>query len=254
MCINDLYTTGAHPLFFLDYYASGKLSKDQFKEVLSSIKKGLEIASCPLMGGETAELPGLYQGSHFDLAGFVVGVVDEENLINPSLVKKTDILYALPSSGFHSNGYSLLRKWLKDKPALHTKENLDFLLTPTRIYPEILTLLKKLPRNTIHGIAHITGGGISGNLPRVLPKDLDAAIKLNDLPTPPIMKKFIEGAGFSVADVEPTFNLGCGMILSVASENIMAFEKESDALQLSAKRIGYLKENLNSGEAKVIYE
>ena len=129
MCLNDLYTIGATPLFFLDYFATGVLQQDQFKQVMSGLKDALKQTACPLVGGETAELPGLYEKGHFDMAGFVVGVCDKANLRNLTLVKENDVLIALPSSGFHSNGYSLIRKWVKENDELNQPEILEYLLS-----------------------------------------------------------------------------------------------------------------------------
>ena len=171
MCINDLYTSGAKPLFFLDYYATSNLDSSQFKRVLTSIKNALAEAECSLLGGETAELPGLYHHNHFDLAGFVVGVVDKEKRMSPSATREGDALYALPSSGFHSNGYSLLRKFLKEKPKLVNNELITRLLLPTRIYWEVPKFLQSLAQKSAMQL-HITGSGISGNLKEFFQRDL----------------------------------------------------------------------------------
>lgn len=217
MCINDIYTLGAHPLFFIDYFATGKLDDNQFKSILSGIKKGLKGTGAALIGGETAELPGLYQHGHFDLAGFIVGVVDGEKIPKPESIKAGDTLIALHSNGFHSNGYSLVRKWLKEtkNPSNELVQNL---LNPTVIYHQVPKAIEALGIEKIHGISNITGGGISGNLVRVMPENVTAQIEKDKLPVPKWMKEFIESHTTDILDVETSFNLGCGMVLSVRED------------------------------------
>ena len=206
MCVNDLYTMGARPLFFLDYYATGAIDENQFKDVVSGIKGALSACEAILIGGETAEMPGLYDKGHFDLAGFIVGCVDENKLLGPHRVENNDILYALESSGFHSNGYSLVRKWVSEnKP---TQEVIDKLLAPTKLYFEIPKLVETLGVDKIHSAANITGGGITGNLPRVMPKGSNCEINFDEIPTQKWVKDFIESNGAKLMDVETTFNLG----------------------------------------------
>lgn len=239
MCANDLYTIGATPLFFLDYYATGSLSEDQFKRVLTSIKSACKTCGMALMGGETAEMPGLYEKGHFDLAGFVVGVVDEEERLGAHRTREGDVLIAWESSGFHSNGYSLIRRWLEKNPKLSTPESIDRLMTPTKLYPEVVTLAKEFKQD-LHAMANITGGGISGNLPRVIADGLRCDIRMKDLPILPWMKEFILSSGSSLQEVEPVFNLGAGMIAVVDAKSEQAFLKSSDALGLRPKVIGTL--------------
>ena len=250
MCVNDLYTVGGRPMFFLDYYATGALDEDQFKSVLAGIKKGCAQSGALLLGGETAEMPGLYAKGHFDLAGFVVGAVDGKALLGPQHVKAGDRLFALPSSGLHSNGYSLVRHWLKDsgKP---DQALLDHLMQPTRIYHELPELVDKLGITSIHAVANITGGGISGNLPRVMPDGTDAHINVADLPTPPWMRTFIESHQATALAQEGVFNLGCGMIAIVAPEAAAAFTLAARALQLDVQPIGDVQ--AGSGPAKVVF-
>lgn len=224
MCVNDLYTTGGSPLFFLDYYATGTLDSTQFKEVLTGIKKALSLCKTTLLGGETAELPGLYQKGHFDLAGFLVGIVDEDALLEPHTIKAGDLLYALPSSGFHSNGYSLIRKMIKDHDLSGDQELMAKLLAPTRIYSELQELASQLKTTGVKSIAHITGGGISGNLPRVLTKNLQATISKKSLKTPSWMLAFMEKCNLHFDSVEPVFNMGVGMIMTVDSTQKEQFE------------------------------
>lgn len=248
MCVNDLYTVGGRPLFFLDYYATGVLDEAQFKSVLQGIRAALKQCDTALLGGETAELPGLYAKGHFDLAGFVVGMVDGAKRLRPELVKTGDVLIALESSGFHSNGYSLLRKWLKEKstPAQRVKA-----LTPTRIYHELPAIHLAMPEGVIHALANITGGGISGNLPRVLPNDCVALINPESLPTPDWMKEIFRDHDASFSAVESVFNMGAGMVAAVDSRHAEQFVEECLKRSLNAVRIGIIESG--AGEAVVRY-
>lgn len=236
MCVNDLYTIGGRPLFFLDYYATGSLDENQFKSVLTGIRLGCQQSNAVLLGGETAEMPGLYQKGHFDLAGFVIGVVDGKKMLRPELVEVGDRLFSLPSSGLHSNGYSLVRKWLKEKPV--DQAMLRNLLLPTKIYHEVPELLDALGTDVLHAAANITGGGISGNLPRVIPQHMNCEIATAKIQTPEWMLKFIEGNGQSVISQEAVFNLGCGMILSVSNKHADRFLAASHKMDLKAYEIG----------------
>lgn len=251
MCVNDLYTVGGRPLFFLDYYATGILDDAQFKAVLSGIRKALKQCDTALLGGETAELPGLYEKGHFDLAGFVVGVVDGAKRLQPEMVKEGDVLIALESSGFHSNGYSLLRKWLKDKPnALHR----TMALTPTRIYHELPSIHQVMPEGSIHALANITGGGISGNLPRVLPRGVIADVDPDQLPTPDWMKAIFAEHDASFESIEGVFNMGAGMIAAIDKDRANQFIDECRNRSLKAVRIGDIQINKESqAEAFVRY-
>lgn len=238
MCINDLYTSGAKPLFFLDYYATSKLDSGQFKRVLTSIRKALFEARCALVEGETAELPGLYHHNHFDLAGFVVGVVDKEKRMSPQATQESDILYALPSNGFHSNGYSLLRTYLAEKPSIVDSELIKNLLRPTKIYHQIPELFAKLGPDVCHSASHITGGGILGNVNRILPSGLAAEISFDSLRTPQWMKNFLHHFTDDLQSFASVFNLGCGMIMAVKKEEQKTFEHEASALGLEAFNVG----------------
>ena len=239
MCAGDLFTVGARPLGFLDYYATSKLDQAHFKAVLTGILSALKLCGCSLAGGETAQMPGLYQANHIDLAGFMYGVVDSTMALGAHKVVSGDLLYALPSSGFHANGYSLIRKWLAEAAEPPDADLLDRLLTPTQLYPEITYLVQTLADNTLHSCAHITGGGISGNLPRVLPAGAMAHIDLSALRVPPWMVKFIEGYGQKPwRTFENVFNLGCGMILVVDSQTKERFERPMSELGLPYYLIG----------------
>lgn len=218
MCVNDIYTLGARALFFIDYYATGALDETQFQQVLTGINKGLAQAGCPLIGGETAELPGLYEKGHFDLAGFVVGAVDGAKMPKPEKVQPGDVLIGLESNGFHSNGFSLIRNWLDAGKVTVDQSLVDNLLKPTTIYAGLADAFTKLGPEVLRACAHITGGGISGNLVRVLPKGVEAKVQLSALPTQPWVKDFILANVPSLLDVENSFNLGCGMVLAVAKE------------------------------------
>lgn len=239
MCVNDLYTVGASPLFFLDYYATGSLNQNQFKEVLSSIQASCKTCDMALLGGETAEMPGLYEKGHFDLAGFVVGAVDGDQRLGPHRVKAGDQLVAFEATGFHSNGYSLVRKWLKETPR---PDLVSPLMAPTKLYSEIPDLFLKHPE-TFHALANITGGGISGNLPRVMPKDTLAEISFDKLPTPAWMRDFILSHVLSLKDVEEVFNLGAGMIAVVDANACAKFLQDASEMGLKPHVIGSVKES-----------
>lgn len=221
MCVNDIIVQGAEPLFFLDYFATGKLNIETATDVISGIGQGCELAGAALVGGETAEMPGMYQGDDYDLAGFCVGIVEKSNIIDGRLVKAGDILLGLASSGPHSNGYSLIRKIIDraDIPLsdlLEEKSLAKHLLAPTRIYVKsLLQLFEYVP---VHALAHITGGGITENLPRVLPDNLQADIDLSAWEWPAIFD-WLQSQG-QVTDDEmlKTFNCGIGMILCIAPE------------------------------------
>jgi phosphoribosylformylglycinamidine cyclo-ligase len=235
MCVNDLYCVGAKPLFFLDYYATGELKDLDFKAVLGSIQSALKICHCELLGGETAEMPGLYAKGHFDLAGFVVGIVETEKKLGPHRVKEDDVLIALQSSGFHSNGYSLIRHWIKnDKIAFQSE-----LLNPTTIYSKIEPMFEH-----IHAAAHITGGGIPGNLIRVLPEGLTAHIDWSNIRCPEWMSAFLPQEEYE--DLKSVFNLGVGMILVCPPEKVNLVLEKLHCY--GAYKLG----NLKSGKREVV--
>ncbi len=222
MCVNDIIVQGAEPLFFLDYFATGKLEVDVAAAVVEGIGKGCEMAGAALVGGETAEMPGMYGDGEYDLAGFCVGIVDKSDILDGSKVKAGDKLIGIASSGPHSNGYSLIRKII-EKNNVSLRETLDgktlgeTLLEPTRIYVKpLLTLFQTVP---VHALAHITGGGITENLPRVLPDGLSAEIKLSSWELPGIFQWLQQQGNVSQADMLTTFNCGIGMIVCVAGED-----------------------------------
>ena len=228
MCVNDIVVQGAEPLFFLDYFATGKLDVASAAAVIEGIGQGCELAGAALVGGETAEMPGMYSEVEYDLAGFCVGIVEKDQIIDGSQVKVGDKLIGLASSGPHSNGYSLIRK-IVEQSGFSLEDKVDgqplgeTLLTPTKIYVKsLLNLFKAVP---VHALAHITGGGITENLPRVLANDLAANINLSAWQMPSIFQWLQEQGQVSLADMLVTFNCGVGMIICVAPEN------EAEALQ-----------------------
>lgn len=218
MCSNDIAVVGAEPLFFLDYYATGKLNVDVAAAVVTGIGKGCELAGAALVGGETAEMPGMYEGEDYDLAGFCVGVVERALLIDGSKVEAGDTLLALPSSGPHSNGYSLIRKVLErtgdDTQQVCGDKTLgEALLAPTTIYNRPLLALQQ--QLEIRAMAHITGGGILENLPRVLPAGLGAVIHRDSWQLPPVFEWLQRGGNIADTEMMRTFNCGIGMIIVV---------------------------------------
>lgn len=222
MCVNDIIVQGAEPLFFLDYFATGKLDVDTAAAVIEGIGKGCELAGAALVGGETAEMPGMYADGEYDLAGFCVGIVEKSQIIDGSKVSAGDKLIGIASTGPHSNGYSLVRKILAHSGAALSDPFEDStlgkaLLKPTRIYVKsLLSLIEQVP---VHALAHITGGGITENLPRVLPKDITARINLNAWKFPTIFQWLQSQGNVSQADMLTTFNCGVGMIVVVPAEH-----------------------------------
>ena len=222
MCVNDLIVQGAEPLFFLDYYATGALNIDAATDVVKGIADGCELSGCALTGGETAEMPGMYEGGDYDLAGFCVGIVDKDQVIDGSKVSENDVLIGLASSGPHSNGYSLIRKIIEVSNAdlnsdFHGKTLGETLLTPTRIYVKsLLALMKQIE---IKALAHITGGGLPENLPRVLPDDMMAEIDSSSWNWPPVFKWLQESGDVNQFEMYRTFNCGIGMVLVVSASD-----------------------------------
>ncbi len=222
MCVNDILTCGAEPLFFLDYYATGKLKIDNAQAVIEGIAEGCRQSGCALIGGETAEMPGLYDQDEYDLAGFTVGVVEREQLINGSQIKAGHVVLGLESSGPHSNGYSLIRKVLDqsgDSPSTPLGEGTlgDALLAPTRIY--VKTLLAIIEQYPVDGLAHITGGGISENITRVIPDELGLEIDLSAWQFPAVFQWLQTRGGIEEQEMLRTFNCGIGMVLLVAEDS-----------------------------------
>jgi len=223
MCVNDLIVAGAEPLYFLDYYATGKLSLNMAEAVISGIGEGCQQAGCALVGGETAEMPGMYEGDDYDLAGFCVGVVEKCKIIDGSKVAAGDVLIGLTASGPHSNGYSLIRKIIEVSGAdlskdFHGTPLGETLLTPTRIY--VKSLLALLAKVDVHALAHITGGGLLENLPRVMPAGTCAIIDSSSWQRPPVFDWLQENGNVTDEEMYRTFNCGVGMVLCVAKADV----------------------------------
>ena len=222
MCVNDSIVQGAEPLFFLDYFATGKLEVGVAQQVIEGIAKGCEMAGCALIGGETAEMPGMYAAGDYDLAGFTVGAVERDEILTGENIKEGDVVLGLPSSGVHSNGYSLVRKlfastqgYSYETPAPFEagKTMGDVLLAPTRIY--VKPMLKAIKAGGVKGMAHITGGGLSENIPRVLPSNVAVRIDAKSWPRPGIFGWLAKAGNMDAADMARTFNCGLGMVVIV---------------------------------------
>jgi phosphoribosylformylglycinamidine cyclo-ligase len=234
MSVNDILVQGAEPLFFLDYFACGKLEVGVAAQVIQGIAQGCEQAGCALVGGETAEMPGMYPAGEYDLAGFAVGCVEKANIIDGSLIQAGDVLLGLASSGAHSNGYSLVRKLISlsgiDMNAdFHGKPFREVVMAPTRIYVKpILALLEKI---SVKGMAHITGGGITENVPRVMPAGLTAEVQRNSWQMPPLFRWMQETGNIADSEMYKTFNCGIGMVIIVDA-------KDADAAQAFLRQQG----------------
>ena len=224
MCVNDVIVQGAKPIIFLDYISIDKINLAKLKKIINGIKKGCEISGCSLVGGETAEMPGTYSKNKFDIAGFSLGIVESKKLLKKNNIKENDIIMAIPSNGIHSNGFSMIRNIL-NRNKININKNLFLkkeLLKPTKIYvTEILNLLRK---NLIHGCAHITGGGLPGNLIRIIPKNVCANIFLNKIKIKPIFK-WIKSKGVSDFEMLKTFNCGIGFCIITKKRNISKIKK-----------------------------
>ena len=227
MCVNDLLVCGAEPLFFLDYYATGKLEVDTAADVVTGIGEGCKQSNCALIGGETAEMPGMYQDEDYDLAGFCVGVVEESEVITGDNVAEGDVLIGIASSGAHSNGYSLIRKVIEvsgvdianSDQTLDGKPIADALMAPTKIYVKsIQALQKQLGNSKLHAMSHITGGGFTENLPRVLPENLAAKIDTNSWEMPELFNWLQQHGNIEQSEMYRTFNCGVGFVVVVPAE------------------------------------
>ncbi|SDU13254.1 phosphoribosylformylglycinamidine cyclo-ligase [Stappia sp. ES.058] len=258
MCVNDLVVQGAEPLFFLDYYACGALDIETATAVVAGIAEGCRRAGCALIGGETAEMPGMYGDKDYDLAGFAVGAAERGNLLPRGNAMVGDVLLALGSSGVHSNGYSLVRKiversgldWSADAPFAHGTSLGEALMTPTRIYVKpLLAALKAGPG--IKALAHITGGGLPENLPRVLPETLAARIDLNALSVPPVFGWLASTGGVAQSEMLRTFNCGVGMVVAVSADSADAVAEVLRGEGETVIRIGTLEPRTAGGEAVI---
>jgi phosphoribosylformylglycinamidine cyclo-ligase len=253
MSVNDILVSGAEPLFFLDYFATGSLDARKAARVIRGIARGCRMAGCALIGGETAEMPGLYGRGEYDLAGFAVGVVDRSRIIDGSRIRPGDSVIGLASSGLHSNGYSLARKvifetlglGLGDRPPGLRKDVGKTLLTPTRIYvKEVLRLIRRFD---VLGMAHITGGGFTDNVPRVLPRGLKAVIRTGSWPMPGVFELIRSGGRIEDSEMLRTFNCGIGMVLVVRPKDSVPLMGASKALGLAAYDIGAIEEKMGRG-------
>jgi phosphoribosylformylglycinamidine cyclo-ligase len=253
MCANDVVVQGAEPLFFLDYYATGKLQVDVAEAVIGGIAEGCHQAGAALVGGETAEMPGIYSGEDYDLAGFCVGVVEKSAIIDGTRIKPGDAVVGLASSGPHSNGYSLIRKLIEVAQAntdtvLEGRTLFDRLLTPTRIYVKpLLELIRTVP---VQGLAHITGGGITDNLPRVIPDAVAARIDLARI-RPPAVFGWLAGHGIAEGEMLRTFNCGVGMVAVVAPADAKRVTAALAAEGETVFEIGRIEPRAAKGDAVV---
>jgi phosphoribosylformylglycinamidine cyclo-ligase len=254
MSVNDILVQGAEPLFFLDYFACGRLDVPAATDVIKGIAQGCEQAGCALIGGETAEMPGMYPDGEYDLAGFAVGAVEKSQIITGLSIAPGDVVLGLASSGAHSNGYSLVRKIIeRAKPDLnadfHGRKLADVLMAPTRIYVKpLLALIKALP---VKGMAHITGGGLVENVPRVLPEGVTAELHKSAWPRPPLFDWLQKEGGVADAEMHRVFNCGIGMIMVVAERDATAALAMLAAAGETAYRIGSIRAR-GAGEAQTI--
>jgi phosphoribosylformylglycinamidine cyclo-ligase len=245
MSVNDVLVQGAEPLFFLDYFACGRLERQTAAEVVKGIARGCEAAGCALIGGETAEMPGMYPEGEYDLAGFCVGVVEHERIIDGRSISPGDAILGLASSGPHSNGYSLIRKILQRDP----RPPFD-LLEPTRIYVKpVLGLLESVP---VKGLAHITGGGITGNVPRVLPPGTQAVINKRSWPRPPVFQWLQQTGGVAEDEMFRVFNCGIGMAVIVGAAQAKAAAQNLRACGETVYEIGTIEKSSGEPEALIV--
>lgn len=249
MCVNDIIVQGAEPLFFLDYLACGKVEPAKIEAIVKGISDGCVQSGCALIGGETAEMPGMYQGDEYDIAGFTVGIVDKKKMIDGSTIAPGDVVLGLASSGIHSNGFSLVRKLLLEKcgyslndtlPELGGKGLGEVILEPTRIY--VKPVLELINRVTVKGMAHITGGGFIENIPRVLPEGVNVNVEYGSWPIQPIFKLMQEKGGITNRDMFTTFNMGVGMVVVVPAEQAEEALRIAAELGEEAYRIGTVTE------------
>jgi phosphoribosylformylglycinamidine cyclo-ligase len=257
-CVNDILVQGAEPLFFLDYLAMGKLDANVVEQIVDGMSRSCRKAGCALIGGETAEMPGFYPPGEYDLAGFIVGVVEKKKLLTGKAVKPGDTLLALPSAGLHTNGYSLARKLVFDvaklKPDTYVAEVGNKiaaeLLKPHVCYAPALKSL--IARGWVSGLAHITGGGIPGNLPRVLPSGVKAIIDLDAWPVPPIFKYLAKLGEIDSDELLQSFNMGVGMIVIVPAAHVKETEADLKRRREKFFRIGRIEKG-DTGKARLVY-
>jgi len=253
MCVNDVITTGARPLFFLDYFATGKLSVDVGEAVVRGVAEGCRQAGCALIGGETAELPGMYAEGEYDLAGFAVGVVERAKILDGKRARAGDAVIGVASSGLHSNGYSLARRVLEREMGLAMSDRVaelgatvgEALLRPTRIYAASVAALLGACGEEVHALSHITGGGLPGNVPRVLPEGLGARLDLASWERPAVFRVIAAGGPVEEAEMRRTFNLGVGLVAVVARD---AADRAVAALSAAGERAWVAGEVVEVGD------
>jgi phosphoribosylformylglycinamidine cyclo-ligase len=254
MSVNDILVQGAEPLFFLDYFACGKLEVGVAAQVIKGIAEGCEQSGCALVGGETAEMPGMYPAGEYDLAGFAVGCADKSKLIDGTTIAAGDVVLGLASSGAHSNGYSLIRKLIEKsgidfESDFHGRKFKDVVMEPTRIY--VKSLLKLIEALPVKGMAHITGGGITENIPRVLPAGLTAEIRADGWQLPPLFQWLQAQGNIVPSELYKTFNCGIGMAVIVAKEHVAQAKQLLEASGETVFEIGHIRAQ-NAGEAPTI--
>jgi len=254
MSVNDILVQGAEPLFFLDYFACGKLEVGVAAQVIKGIAEGCEQSGCALVGGETAEMPGMYPAGEYDLAGFAVGCADKSKLIDGTTIAAGDVVLGLASSGAHSNGYSLIRKLIEKsgidfESDFHGRKFKDVVMEPTRIY--VKSLLKLIEALPVKGMAHITGGGITENIPRVLPAGLTAEIRADGWQLPPLFQWLQAQGNIVPSELYKTFNCGIGMAVIVAKEHVAQAKQLLESSGETVFEIGHIRAQ-NAGEAPTV--
>jgi len=258
MCVNDIITVGARPLFFLDYFGTGQLDVDQGAQVVAGIAEGCLQAGCALLGGETAELPGFYARGEYDLAGFAVGIVERDQILDGTAVREGDVLLGVASSGLHSNGFSLARKVLLEHAGFSLSAKLDglsgplgkVLLEPTRIYAKAVATA--LETGAVHALSHITGGGLPGNVPRVLPESVAARFDTSAWPLPPIFPLIQREGAVERAEMFRTFNMGLGLVVAVAPD---AADQVAEAMRATGESVYRVGEIVaREGDAVILAE
>lgn len=257
MSVNDILVQGATPLFFLDYIAVGKLIPEQVATIVRGIAEACEESGCALLGGETAEMAGFYGDGDYDVAGFAVGIVDKPRLLTGENIKAGDVLLGLPSTGVHSNGFSLVRKIVFDHKKMSLQDEIpefgktlgEELLTPTRLYPK--AVLPSIRKGLLKGMVHVTGGGFYDNIPRILPEGTTARVNADAWPKLPVFSKLQEWGNVDVKEMYRTFNMGIGMILVVDPENLAAVKAQLEKQNEAVYEIGRIEE---AGAERVIME
>lgn len=248
MCVNDILCQGAKPLFFLDYIATGSVKAEKVADIVKGIADGCVLAECALVGGETAEMPGFYQDGEYDMAGFAVGIVDKKKIVDGSKIVKDNIIIGIPSSGLHSNGYSLVRKLFFDTLKMEVSDHVEqlnmtlgeALITPTKIYTKVCNSV--LSKNQVNGIVHITGGGFFENIPRIIPEGLGAEIKKGSWEAPPIFEYIKNAGNVETDEMFATFNMGIGLMMIVNPAEAEAVKSLIKAAGENAFEIGRIIE------------